>query len=262
MQKVLLTGGSRGIGLALASAFAAKGYSLMLVDKADGALTGAIADLQRRFPGLAVEGLEINLAEPGSAALVYQHAKAKDFLPEVLVNNAGFGTYGFTWESDIQRQVDMLQLHVVTLYQLTHLFLGEMVHRNSGWIINISSISAFQPNPRLGNYGASKSFVLQFTRSLDLELQEAGLAVRAMAVCPTPVRETSFMATAGMERTRTFQNWMVVTPKIVVRDILRGMAKGKNLVVPGRGFPLLLKILKRLPEALLIWLSAHYLREK
>ncbi len=87
------------------------------------------------------------------------------------------------------------------------------------------------------------------------------VAVRTMAVCPTPVVNTGFMERAGMEKSRTFKNWMVVTPDTVVRDILKGMKNGKNLVVPGKGLSFLLSIMKRLPEAVVIWMSAYYLRE-
>jgi short-subunit dehydrogenase len=261
MKRMLITGASQGIGLELARAFAKEGNSLFLVAKKDGLLPQAITKLQEEFPQLSVQGLEVNLASTDSAKWVYQSALNASFIPDVLVNNAGFGTYGYVWETDMEKEYEMLQLHVLNLYLLTRYFLKDMIQRNSGLIINISSISAFQPNPRLGTYGASKSFVLQFTRSIDFELREAGFAVRTMAVCPTPVMDTGFMDRAGMQNSRTFQNWMVVTPEIVVRDILLGMKKGRNLVIPGRGFSFLLKILKRLPEAVVIWMSAYYLRE-
>ncbi|MEY3321232.1 MAG: hypothetical protein RLZZ417_815 [Bacteroidota bacterium] len=261
MNKILITGGSQGIGFELARAFAKEGKSLFLVAKEDGLLPKAIENLQKEYPQLSVQGLEINLADAESANFVYQSALNAHFIPDILVNNAGFGTYGFVWETDMEKEYEMLQLHILNLYQMTRYFLKEMIERNKGWIINISSISAFQPNPRLGTYGASKSFVLQFTRSIDFELKEAGLAVRTMAVCPTPVINTGFMQEAGMEKSRTFKNWMVVTPEIVVRDIFQGLKKGKNLVVPGKGLPFLLEIIKRLPEAIVIWMSAYYLRE-
>lgn len=261
MKKILITGGSQGIGLELAKAFAKDGNDLFLVAKEDGLLPKAIENLKKDYPNRSINGLEINLVKEESANLVYQSAINASFIPDVLVNNAGFGTYGYVWETEQDREYEMLQLNVLNLYKMTRYFLNEMVKRNSGWIINISSISAFQPNPRLGTYGASKSFVLQFTRSIDFELKEAGLAVRTMAVCPTPVINTGFMYHAGMEKSRTFKNWMVVTPQIVVRDILNGMRKGKNLVVPGKGLPFLLEIIKRLPEAIVIWMSAYYLRE-
>lgn len=261
MKKILITGGSQGIGFELARSFAKEGKDLFLVAKEDGLLPKAIQSLKKEYPKISVKGLEINLANADSASKVYQSALKDDFLPDILVNNAGFGTYGFVWETNMEKEYEMLQLHIMCLYQMTRFFLKVMVQRNSGWIINISSISAFQPNPRLGAYGASKSFVLQFTRSIDFELKEAGLAVRTMAVCPTPVINTGFMQEARMEKSRTFKNWMVVTPDIVVRDILSGMKKGKNLVVPGRGLSFLLEIIKRLPEAIVIWMSTYYLRE-
>ncbi|MFM7089548.1 MAG: SDR family NAD(P)-dependent oxidoreductase [Bacteroidota bacterium] len=261
MRKILITGGSQGIGLELAHAFAKIGDDLFLIAKEDGLLPEIIERLKKEYPKVFIQGLEINLAKTESALMVYQETLKANFLPDILINNAGFGTYGYVWETNQAKEFEMLQLNVLNLYQMTRYFLADMVKRNGGWIINISSISAFQPNPRLSTYGASKSFVLQFTRSLDFELREAGLNVRTMAVCPTPVVNTGFMQFAGMEKSRTFKNWMVVTPKIVVRDIFKGMKKGKNLVIPGKGLSFLLEIIKRLPEAFVIWMSAYYLRE-
>jgi short-subunit dehydrogenase len=261
MRKILITGGSQGIGLELARAFAKAGDALFLVAKEDGLLPVIIDGLKKEYPTIFIQGFEINLANAESALKVYQATLKASFSPDILINNAGFGTYGYVWETDQAKEFEMLQLNILNLYQMTRYYLADMVQRNSGWIINISSISAFQPNPRLGTYGASKSFVLQFTRSIDFELREARLSVHTMAVCPTPVVNTGFMQFAGMEKSRTFKNWMVVTPQIVTRDILRGMKKGKNLVIPGKGLSFLLEIIKRLPEAFVIWMSAYYLRE-
>ena len=123
MNKILITGGSQGIGFELARAFAKEGKSLFLVAKEDGLLPKAIENLQKEYPQLSVQGLEINLADAESANFVYQSALNAHFIPDILVNNAGFGTYGFVWETDMEKEYEMLQLHILNLYQMTRYFL-------------------------------------------------------------------------------------------------------------------------------------------
>ena len=127
MKKILITGGSQGIGFELARSFAKEGKDLFLVAKEDGLLPKAIQSLKKEYPKISVKGLEINLANADSASKVYQSALKDDFLPDILVNNAGFGTYGFVWETNMEKEYEMLQLHIMSLYQMTRFFLKDMV---------------------------------------------------------------------------------------------------------------------------------------
>ena len=119
---MLITGGSQGIGLELANAFAREGNALFLVAKEDGLLPLAIENLKKDFPNLQFIGLEIDLTLPESALSVYQQALKADFVPDILVNNAGFGTYGYVWETDQESEFKMLQLNMLNVYQLTRFF--------------------------------------------------------------------------------------------------------------------------------------------
>ncbi|MCB9082521.1 MAG: SDR family NAD(P)-dependent oxidoreductase [Lewinellaceae bacterium] len=263
MQQAIITGGSSGIGLTLAKELAAQGYALLLVAKPPAELDQAVALLREQFPDLVLATLAIDLSLPNSAQDVYDYARENGWTEvSLLINCAGFGTFGFIDEVDMDREAAMIQLHILTLYTLTRLFLHEMIQRDRGYIVNLSSISAFQPNPQLATYGATKAFVLQFSRAIDVELRDRGSQVRVMAVCPTPVRQTGFQNTAGMAQTNTFDNWMVVTPDVVARAIIQGMERGRNLVIPGRGFGLIHKLSKRLPDAWVIRLSKMYLQHR
>jgi uncharacterized protein len=264
MQKyALVTGGSSGIGLEISKLLAADGYGLLIVSKPAHELVQAKASLGKLFPGLMVHTLALDLSLRASAEQVYNWAQQQTGQVEILVNNAGFGTYGFINDIDLEQDTAMLDLHVVSLYRLTRLFLRDMYARNSGRIMNLSSVSAFQPNPFLQTYGASKAFVYQFSQAIAYELREKGSAVRVTAVCPPPVKNTAFQHVAGMDRTNTFDNWMVLTPDKVALDAYQGMKSGKAVVIPGPWyFPILQRMTGFLPNALLIRMSRYYLQTR
>lgn len=261
-RTVLITGGSSGIGLELAKLFAKDGYKLLLVAKPQEELINARRILQKIDPESRILLRSIDLSKPGSAQEVYSFSKENCSRIDVLVNCAGFGTYGFINEINSQREHDMLHLHVLTLYDLTRLYLRDMVERDEGHIINMASISAFQPNPNFATYGASKSFILQFSRSLNYELRERDSKVHVMTVCPTAVKGTGFQKAARMENTNTFSSWMTTTPETVALDTYRAMQKKKDMIIPGRGFNFIHRIVTRLPTKWLVKLSRSQLREK
>ncbi|WP_440953776.1 SDR family NAD(P)-dependent oxidoreductase [Methanococcoides sp. FTZ1] len=258
----LITGGSSGIGFELAKLFVKHGYQLLLVAKPEDELLNARKLLQEIYPGTRIMVRAVDLSRDGSAQEVYSFSKEHFPHVDVLVNCAGFGTYGFLNDIDSQHEHDMLNLHVLTLYDLTRLYLRDMLERDEGQIINMASISAFQPNPYFTTYGASKSFILQFSRSLNYELREMASNVHVMAVCPTAVKGTGFQKAARMENTNTFNSWMATTPETVARDTYRAMQKKKDMVIPGRILNLTHKIITRLPTSWLVKLSRSQLREK
>jgi short-subunit dehydrogenase len=261
-KTVLITGGSGGIGFEFAQLFARDGYRILLVAHPLDDLEGVRSCLLAADPDLDVSIRHQDLAQHGAAELLYQFTKENNIQVDVLVNCAGFGTYGFVDDIEIDKELSMLQLHVGTLYHITRLYVRDMIERDNGRVINMSSISAFQPNPYFATYGASKSFVLNFSRALNFELREKGSKVRVMAVCPTAVKNTGFQDAAGMGKTKTFDSWMCITPEIVALDAYRAMGCGKDLVVPGRFMGLARSLICRLPMIWLMKISRSQLREK
>lgn len=260
-KTVLITGGSGGIGMELGKLFAAADYQLVVVSMPGENLEPVRDVLQSVNPFINIFLLEKDLSRPGAATEVHDFTRSHDITVDVLVNCAGFGTYGHVNEIDIEKELSMLQLHVGTLYHLTRLYLREMIERDEGQVINMSSISAFQPNPHFATYGASKSFVLNFSRALNYELRERGSKVRVMAVCPTAVKGTGFQAAARMERARAFNSWMATTPAVVARDTFRAMQRGKDVVIPGKGLGLGQALVSLLPASWQMRIARSQLRE-
>ena len=188
MKKVLITGGSEGIGLELAKCFAADGYAVFLCGRSEEKLARA-ASLLKDVP---VRTISLDLSAEGNPEKLYAALKGENI--DVVVNNAGIGANGLSWETDPAQDKQLIDLNVKAVLVLSRLFLKDMVERKSGEIINIGSTGAFQPGPRIAAYYASKAFVLSYTKAMAMEAKEYG--IRIYCFCPGPVR-TGFYGKYG-----------------------------------------------------------------
>ncbi len=255
---ILITGGSSGIGLETAKLFASKGFHVLITSLEEEELENAITQIKASNNNISVVGLNIDLSKDGSVQQLYDWAKSVTPSLDIVINNAGFGTFGFIDELDMNRELDMINLMVKNLYVSTRLFLHDMILQNKGTIINISSISAFQPNPTLATYGAAKAFVYQFTRAISEELKEKKSAVKCITINPTPVR-TNFQNNSGMQKSRLFNNWLTVDAPFVAKEIYRAHTHGIDTLIPGRFYGFISAINKRMPETFQIWLAKKHL---
>jgi short-subunit dehydrogenase len=224
----LVTGASGGIGLFMARELAARGFDLALVARREDQLQAVAAELARTH-GATCRVLSTDLARPDAPARVHDWATGESLKVDALVNDAGFGLQGRFVETDPARELEMLQLNVVTLTFLTKVFARDMVARRSGRILNVASTAAFVPGPLMAAYYASKAFVLSLSVALANEL--AGSGVTVTVLCPGPT-QTSFGSTAGAEGSRLFQSG-VMDPAAVARAGVEGMLAGRGMVVPG-----------------------------
>jgi len=233
-QTALITGASSGIGRALAQQFAAHGYDVVLVARN----AAALEDVGRGLPASpsgpdkrrpAVHTIAADLAKTGSAVALVEQLRQGGIQIDVLVNNAGFGLQGEFAELPADQQIEMIQLNVVTLTELTRLLLPGMLQRRTGGVLNVASTAAFQPGPLMSVYYATKAFVLSFTEGIAEEV--AGTGVKVTCLCPGPT-ETAFMDRAGMRGTNLFKGGtMSVEP--VAREGFDGWNSGKVVVIPG-----------------------------
>jgi uncharacterized protein len=261
VETVLITGGSSGIGLAAAHLFAKKGFNILVSSLDENELQLAISEIKNINQSVDIKGITIDLSEIGSTQKLFDWAKVNANNLVLVVNNAGFGTFGFINDISLEREKSMINLMVNNLYLSTRLFLGDMLQKNHGTIINVSSISAFQPSPTLATYGACKAFVYQFTRAINEELKAKKSEVRCLAICPTPVR-TNFQNTANMQKSALFDSWMTVDSPLIADAIFYVYISKKNYIVPGKFYHFLTKIVRRLPESVQIWLAVKHLAVK
>ncbi len=177
----LITGGSSGIGLEIAKLLVARGYALVLVSNQQEQLSQLKQELSSQHK-VRVEALYINLARSEAASEVFNFCQQRNLEVEVLVNNAGFFFFGQITDADIKKAQAKIHLHVMTSSLLCTLFGHEMRKRRKGFILNNSSISAYKDFPGIGYYGATKSYIKSFTRSLRTELKFYGVHVTCL--CP------------------------------------------------------------------------------
>jgi short-subunit dehydrogenase len=228
IETVLITGASSGIGRELAKCFAADGSRLILVARKRKELETLAEDLHRAHKTQS-EVLTADLAKPSAPARIFAHLETHGTRLDVLVNNAGFGARGPFAQLPADRQLDMLQVNITALTQLTRLFLPGMIARRRGGILNVASTAAFQPGPGMAVYYATKAFVLSFTEAIAEEV--AGTGVIVSALCPGPT-ETNFAAVAGVRSARLFLLG-AMSAETVARLGHDGFRRGRIVAIPG-----------------------------
>ena len=226
MNTTLITGASSGIGAAFARKLASRGRNVLLVARSEDKLITMCNELGR-VSGVRAHHIAMDLLRTDAAAQLFEETQRRELIIDMLVNNAGFGSMGEFANLDLARELEMIDLNVKSLVELTHLFLKPMRERQQGAIINVASTAGFQPVPYMTTYAATKAFVLSFSEALWEENREHG--VHVMALCPG-VTETNFFAASKMDRPpmRTIQ-----TPEEVVDTALRGLRQQKPSVISG-----------------------------
>jgi short-subunit dehydrogenase len=219
----VITGASSGLGAIFADQLAQRGLSMVLAGR-DQARLSAVAQRVTQNVELVVGDLG---TEAGVDALV-AHLDGREI--DVLVNNAGFGTYGPFAEIDAGREHELLGVNVDALVRLTHAVLPGMLARGRGGILNVGSTIAFQPGPYQATYGASKAFVLSLSQALWAETRGTGVTVTAL--CPGPTR-TGFVDALGSDVSHTAIYRRLAAPEPVVAAGLRALDRGHAVVVPG-----------------------------
>jgi short-subunit dehydrogenase len=252
-ETVLITGASSGIGLELAKCFAADGAKLILTARNRDALEKLSAELQKKF-SVPTEILVADLAQKDSPQNIFSELKGRGLMPDVLVNNAGFGLHGSFAELPLAKQLEIIQVNIAALVELTGLFLPEMISRKRGGILNVGSVAGFVPGPNMAVYYASKAFVQSFSEALSEELR--GKNVTVTNLCPGPTA-TNFSETARMHRTRGTQV-KKMSAEAVAKTGHADFRAGKLLSVPGASNKIAATAPRFLPRAAVRRLVGHY----
>ncbi len=244
----LITGASSGIGAALARALARERLSLILIARNEKALETQAEQLRTQSPEVIV--LPADLTETGAAFKVFESLKQKKLSVDLLVNNAGFGSYGYFHEQPLENESAMIDLNIKSLVQLTHLFLPDMVSSGKGAIINISSTAGFQPVPFMATYAATKAFVTSFTNALHAELQPRG--VRVINICPGRTA-TNFQLVSGSHKIRIKSR--TATTDQVVQVIVKALRHNSLNAVEGFTNKLMVQAQRLLPRKWILALA-------
>ena len=228
-QTVLITGASAGIGAELARVFAGHGHDLVLTARSADKLRRLAEELKNRH-GISAQVVVHDLSDPNGPAELFRAIQHQKIQVDMLVNNAGFGTYGFFPRTDLEKELEMIRLNISALTHLTKLFLPGMLERRNGKIMNVASTAAFQPGPLMAVYYASKAYVLSFSEALAAELPGTGVSVTAL--CPGPT-ESDFQKSAGIEGKLPLFKLTMMSARKVAEIGYDGFMKKKRIVIPG-----------------------------
>jgi hypothetical protein len=225
----LITGGSNGIGLELAKLFAKDGYNLIIVSDNLGDLQTRSVELHHQFD-VEVIPIKKNLMKREAPFEVYQEVKSRDIQVDVLVNNAGQGVYGEFVDTDINQELDVVQLNIGAYLVLTKCFLKEMKARNEGKILNVASIASKLPGPWQAVYHATKAFVLSWTEAIQNELKDTNITITSLLPGAT---DTNFFKNAGMENATLVQEGGLADPAEVAKDGYEALMAGEHKIISG-----------------------------
>ena len=226
-QWALVTGASSGLGAEFARQLASRGMHLILVARRQELMEELASELHTRH-GTRCEILVADLSDPGEPARILDVISSKNITIELLVNNAGFGIVGEVDQADVDRILKLIRLNISALTELTYRVLPGMLANGHGSILNVSSLSAFQPVAYMGAYAASKAFVLHLSEALHCELKDRGITVTA--VCPG-VTKTNFFDVAGASG--WLQKHASLEVDSVVRTALKALARRHQCAIPG-----------------------------
>lgn len=243
MTYTLITGASSGIGMEMARLFAADGHHLVLAARRQEKLKRLADNLNSTF-GVETHVVATDLSDPDSVQCLCETVQASRWKINTLVNNAGFGAVGNFATINASRQTDMIAVNVMALTVLTRQFLPAMIQGNSGGVLNVASVAAYQPGPYMAVYYATKAYVLSFSEALREELRGTGVNVTCLAPGPT---KSEFGTVSGLDRFRFFTNG-ALSAEQVARAGHRGFKRCKATVVPGLRNRIMVNIVKHLPH--------------
>src|SRR5882724_11508471 len=255
MNTTLITGASSGIGEVFARKLAARGRNVLLVARSEDKLITLCNELGRSN-SIRAQYVALDLSQPESPARLFAEAEKRALFVDMLINNAGFGSMGEFSKLDLARELNMIDLNIKSLVELTQRFLQPMLARKQGAIINVASTAAFQPVPFMATYAATKAFVLSFSEALWEENRAHGIQV--LALCPG-VTETNFFEAARGHKppARASQ-----TPEEVVDVALRGLAQSRGHIVSGWTNFLMTQSERFVPRSFVIRLAGRMMRSQ
>ncbi len=245
-KTALITGSSGGIGLELAHQFAAHGHDVILVARRRDALEAVAGTLEGKY-AIRATVIPADLADPDAPQRLFDSVRNEGIEVDFLINNAGFGLGGKFADTDVNTELDMIQVNVSALVHLTKLFLQPMLKRKSGRIMNVASTAAFQPGPLMSVYYGTKAFVLSFSEAIDEELRNTGVTLTCL--CPGATA-TKFAEVAGVSNSRLLTKVGVQKADDIARFGYAAMMRGERVAIAGLRNKIMIQSERFAPRAL------------
>lgn len=240
---VLITGASSGIGYELAKIFAREGNDLVIIARSKDKIIELKEQLINEHK-VNVEAIVADLSQPSTPETIYESIKSKGIKVKTLINNAGFGDYGYFKDADLKKTEEMINLNILALTKLTRLFINDIIEAK-GMIMNVASVAAFIPGPLMSVYYATKAYVLSFSQALAEELNDYEVTVTAL--CPGPTT-SGFQEAANLEESKMFKGRKLPISYEVAEYAYNSLLGGKRVAVHGVQNKILAQTLKFFPR--------------
>ncbi len=252
-KTALITGGSSGIGYAIANELAGRGFNLLLASNQREKLIEVKEEFSHRHQ-IDVQTMYLDLTENDAAQKIYDWCRANDLQIEVLVNNAGIFFFGEVAENSPDKVHQMISLHVETPALLCTFFSKNMKQSRSGHILNIASMSAFMPYPGIALYSATKTFLKSFSRSLRTEMIDYN--VNVTCVLPGAV-STSLFEFGEKDRKRLIRMGVMMKPEKLAKKVVKGMFRRKSILIPGIINRLIIFLVCIIPHSIILLIRRY-----
>ena len=240
----LITGATTGIGYEIAKLYAKDKVNLILVARDDEKLKVVKEELS--FYDIIIYTIALDLAEDNSCEKLLEFVNKNNLSVDILINNAGMGSFGYLNEIEIEKELKLIDLNIRALTEITKMFLPTMIDHGEGAIMNVASTAAFCAGPKMATYYASKAYVLNFTEALHEELKGSGIKVSCL--CPGPVK-TSFQEKSGIKKNEAAKKELM-TAKEVAKIAYKDFNKGKLIIIPGFKNKVIILLNKLIPRSL------------
>ena len=249
-KTALITGTTSGIGYELCHQFAKNKINLVLVSRNEAKLLTQKHELQQLYE-IKVETISYDLTQKNAVEVILQQIQEENISIDYLVNNAAFNEVGNFLNTNLTNDLNMIQLHITFITELTKYLLPAMIERKSGGVLNIASTGSYIPCPNDVVYAATKSYLLSFTKGLSGELANTGVTITA--VCPGATK-TNFSKKAGLDHSLLFK-YFVMDAKVVAARSYQALMTGKTVRIIGLYNKLLVLSSRLFPSKLINWVS-------
>jgi short-subunit dehydrogenase len=257
-KTALITGSTSGIGKELCKVFAQNGHDLVISARFQDQLEGLQKELEQNY-NIKVIPVAADLGNVNAAQELYNAVKEKGIEVEFLVNDAGIGEEGYFYETNWEKEFHMIQLNVVSLTQLTKLFLKDMLARKSGRILNLGSIVSLIPNPKMAVYAATKAYILSLSEALATELKDTNITVTTLMPGGT---DTEFFQRAHATDTKIYQDTSLDDAADVAKDGYEAMMAGSRRKISGASTKVQAALSTILPDSLMAEGMKYFMKEK
>lgn len=248
-MKALVTGASSGIGYEISKYLSNLGYEIIAVARNEERLNNLKNEINTD-----VKIIVMDLSVKENCKKLYNELKNENL--DILINNAGFGMLGEFYKSNLNKEIEMINVNIIAVHILTKLFLRDMVKRDNGYILNIASIAGFMPGPLMATYYSSKAYILRLTQSIHKELRKKKSNVSISVLCPGPV-STGFNEIANVQF-----DLKALDSKYVAKYAIDNMFKNKLIILPGTKTKFARIASKLFPDKLISEVAYHIQRKK